>query len=128
MSSDSSIAKLHSQPPALFSKFQYQKTQRNKASEVQKSAKQGKKKKPSAPLALEILLRCPFLESIIYTEKKYQKPKPKKKNSTSRLTAPILELYIEILQTRPTHTHTQSFLQVQETMKHTSTQTWPTQI
>jgi hypothetical protein len=44
MSSDSSIAKLHSQPPALFSKFQYQKTQRNKASEVQKSAKQEKKK------------------------------------------------------------------------------------
>jgi len=78
MSSDSSIAKLHSQPPALFSKFQYQKTQRNKASEVQKSAKH-EKKKPSAPLALEILLRCPFLESIIYTEKKHQKPKPKKK-------------------------------------------------
>jgi hypothetical protein len=45
---------------------------------VQKSAKQ-EKKKPSAPLALEILLRYPFLESIIYTEKKHQKPKPKKK-------------------------------------------------
>jgi hypothetical protein len=43
MSSDSSIGKLHNQPPALFSKFQYQKTQRNKASEVQKSAKQEKK-------------------------------------------------------------------------------------
>jgi hypothetical protein len=77
MSSDSSIAKLHNQLPALFLKFQYQKTQRNKASEVQKSAKQ-EKKKPSAPLALEILLRCPFLESI-YTEKMHQKPKKKKK-------------------------------------------------
>jgi hypothetical protein len=87
MSSDSSIAKLHNQPPALFSKFQYQKTQRTKASEVQKSAKQ-EKKKPSAPLALEILLRCPILESI-YTKKCTQNQK-KKKNSTSRLTAPTL--------------------------------------
>jgi hypothetical protein len=43
MSSDSSIAKLHNQRPALFSKFQYQKTQRNKASEAQKSVKQRKK-------------------------------------------------------------------------------------
>jgi hypothetical protein len=58
---------------------------------VQKSAKQ-EKKKPSAPLALEILLRYPFLESIIYTEKKHQKPKPKKKNTTTRLTTPNLEL------------------------------------
>ncbi len=77
MSSDSSIAKLHNQPPALFSKFQCQKTQRNKASEVQKSAKQ-EKKKPRAPLALEILLICPILESI-YREKMHPKPKQKKK-------------------------------------------------
>jgi hypothetical protein len=43
MCSDSAIAKLHNQPPALFSKFQYQKAQRNKASEMQKALKQKRK-------------------------------------------------------------------------------------
>ncbi len=79
-------------------------------------------------MALEILLRCPFLESI-YTEKMHQKPKQKKK----KLTITIDSTDPWTLHRNPpdpphTHTHTQSFLQVQETMKYTSTQTWPTQI
>jgi hypothetical protein len=58
----------------------------------------------------------------------HPKPKQKKKLNIT-IDSTDLELYIEIPQTRPTHTHTHTkLLQVQETMKHTSTQTWPTQI